>query len=324
MRSFLIRFVSFVLLLLVLASLLDWLISYRYRQRTDLIAGEFVVWNDIYAGNIQTDYVIYGSSRAWVQFNPAQFIDSLGQTAYNLGVDGQNFQMQHLRHLELLRHNAAPKNIILSLDLFSLEKNIYLYNETQYLPYQLFNTNFLKYRSQYVNHKPALHFIPLLRYAGRKQVIGEAFEKVVIDKNQIRIKGYMGQEREWTAEADTVLAQLQPFAIPIDDGMKLLFENFLQEMKRKQVNVVLVNPPEYVGGQGHITNRNEILAYYAAQAKRFGFPFLDYSGLPLCLEKTNFYNSSHLNARGATLFTAIFLQELKKEKAIHAAKHPSP
>lgn len=312
MRRFLIRFFVFLLVLGGLTSTLDWLISYRYSQRTDLIAGEFCVWNDIYAGRIKTDYAIYGSSRAWVQFNPALFRDSLGQTAYNLGVDGQNFHMQHLRHLEYIKHNPLPKCIVLSLDLFSLEKYIYLYNETQFLPFQLFNENIFKYRSQYVDHQAAHHFIPLIRYAGRKQLVHEAFEKSPKNTPKARILGYMGQERIWEAEADSVLAALKPFAIEIDKKLQVLFESFLLDMQKKQIKVILVNPPEYIGGQAHITNRKAILAYYAQQADRFNIPFLDYSNHPMCLDKANFYNSTHLNARAADEFTRIFLGDIRQ------------
>jgi len=309
MIGFLRRLITFGLLLGCIASGLDIWLSATLRQQPTEAAGEFPVWNALYAGQINADYVIYGSSRAWVHFNPQLFEDSLGKTAYNLGMDGQNFHLQLFRHRELVKHNPHPQNIILALDIFSLDVYEELYNETQFLPYQLFNPKLRQFRAHYKNYKPAHHFIPLLRYAGRKELLKNILFPAPVDSQLIRQRGFLGQPKSWTPEADSVLASLHPFAVQIDSQLVRLFETFLAEMQAKNTNVVLVYPPEYVAGQSQITNREAIMAYYAQQAKRFGFVWLDYSDHPISHDKTNFYNSSHLNARAADEFTSVFLKD---------------
>lgn len=310
MQGFLRKTCSFFLLLAVFASGADYYLSWRLKQNPSAAAGEYTVWNDIYAGKIEADYVIYGSSRAWVHFNPQIFEDSLNQTAYNLGMDGQNFHLQWLRHLELIRHNPYPKNIVLALDVFSLDEYHELYNEAQFLPYQLLNNNIRKFRAHYLNHEPAQHWLPLLRYAGRKQLIREILSPLQIDSSLIRKRGFRGQNKNWSTEADSVLAQIIPFEVAIDSQLVQLFEAFLVEMQRRQVKLTLVYPPEFIAGQKHILNRQAILAYYAAQAKKYGFTFLDYSNHPLSHNKSNFYNSSHLTAQAADKFTRVFVGDL--------------
>lgn len=312
MRGFIQQIIGFLLLLAMLATAADIYLSWRIKQNPSSAAGEYTVWNDIYAGKIEADYLIYGSSRAWVHFNPRLFKDSLNQTAYNLGMDGQNFHLQLLRHLELIRHNPYPKNIVLAVDVFSLDEYHELYNEAQFLPYQLFNSNIRRFRAHYQNFQPALHWLPMYRYAGRKQLIRDIFSPAQIDSNSIRFQGFRGQDKSWSPEADSVLARLTPFEVPIDSQLVQLFEQFLEEMQRRQVRLTLVYPPEYIAGQKHILNRQAILAYYAAQAEKYGFTFLDYSSHPLSYDKSNFYNSSHLNARAADEFTRVFVRDLSK------------
>jgi hypothetical protein len=311
MQRFLQQLVVFMLIILLLATGIDFFISWRLKQNPSAAAGEFTVWNALYAGKINTDYVIYGSSRAWVHINPQILEDSLGQTAYNLGMDGQNFHLQLLRHLELCRFNPYPKNILLALDAFSLDVYHELYNETQLLPYQLFNHNMRRFRAHYKNYKPSHHWLPLLRYAGRKTLIQEIFSPVKIDSNSLRLKGFRGQQKSWRPEADSVLARLQPFEVKIDSQLVQLFEQFLAEMKNRQVKLTLVYPPEYVGAQNHLLNRSQIIAYYTEQAHKYGFRLLDYSNHPISHDKSNFYNGSHLNAVAADVFTRDLVHKLK-------------
>lgn len=311
MKGFITQLLRFLLLLAVLATAFDYFISWRLKQHPTAAAGEFTVWNDLYAGNITTDYVIYGSSRAWVHFNPKILEDSLGKTAYNLGMDGQNFHLQMLRHLEFIRHNPYPKNIVLALDVFSLDVYNELYNETQLLPYQLFNRNISRFRAHYVNYQPAHHWLPLLRYAGRKSLIRELFSPSQTDSNSLRMQGFRGQDKSWNAAADTALARLTPFEVKIDSQLVEMFEQFLEEMKQRQIKLTLVYPPAYVAGQKQLLNHQQIMAYYADQANKYGFLFLDYSNHPISHDKSNFYNSSHLNARAADEFTRVFVQDLK-------------
>jgi len=168
MKTFLIHTLKFFIPLVILLIPLDYLMSYYLSQSNDY-PGEIEVWNDIYNSNATCDMAVYGSSRAWAHIDPKIMKDSLKLDVYNFGMDGHNFWLQYLRHLEFLKHNPLPKTIILSVDVFTLQKRTELYQQSQFLPYMLWNSNIQKYTSSYIGFKNSDYYIPLLRYSGKTQ-----------------------------------------------------------------------------------------------------------------------------------------------------------
>lgn len=148
MKLFIKTILFFFLPILILAYPIDVLVSYRLKQSHDYY-GEFEVWNDIYSGSINSKSVIYGSSRAWVGINPEVLVDTLQTTMYNLGIDGHNFWLQYLRHLEYLKNNKPSEKIILAVDFGSLQKRKDLYLYEQFLPYMLWNKNVTTFTKSY-------------------------------------------------------------------------------------------------------------------------------------------------------------------------------
>ena len=137
MKKFIKNLVLFIAPIIILAFPLDYYISKKLADSNSFAYGHSYIWKDIYNGNLNADILIYGSSRASTQINPQLFGDKLGESCYNLGLEGHNFWLSEFRHQEILKHNKKPKHIILSLDTFSLEKRPDLFNYEQFLPYML-------------------------------------------------------------------------------------------------------------------------------------------------------------------------------------------
>jgi hypothetical protein len=108
MKKFVLKIFIFLLPILLLPYPIDIIFSKYLSESKYYAKGEVKVWKDIYDGKINSDCVIYGSSRAWRHISPQIIKDSLLVSSYNLGVDGLNFPIQYLRHKELLKYN---KNI---------------------------------------------------------------------------------------------------------------------------------------------------------------------------------------------------------------------
>jgi hypothetical protein len=64
--------------------------------------------------------------------------------------------------------------------------------------------------------------------------------------------------------------------------------------------------PEEQEGQSLCVNRREVFRVFKQLATEFQVPFWDYSNHPLCQQRQYFYNSQHLNAKGAKLFSKDF------------------
>ncbi len=313
MRKFVAKILLFLLPLAALAYPLDALISHFFKNSHDY-QGELEVWNDIYNSRASCDIAIYGSSRAWVHFNPDFLSDSLGKSVYNFGIDGHNIRLQYLRHKEFLKYNKKPKYIILSLDDFTIERADNLYNEEQFLPYMLFNKDIMTFTSSYSGFDKSDYFIPILRYIGKSRVLYNTFFNC--NSDCYRHRGFKGIDRTWNDDLDKAKIKNESITVQIDTSRIDLLETFIKECQNTGITLFFVFSPEYIEGQKYISNRNSILNVYKTLSQKYKLPFLNYSNDDICFNRSLFYNAMHLNATGANIFSKKLGHELKKLELI--------
>jgi len=314
MKQFYRKFVIFILPIVVLLYPLDCLLSF-YLKQSHKSAGEFEVWNDIYSGAAACNLAIYGSSRAWVQIDSQILLDSLDLVTYNFGMDGQNFHLQYLRHLEFLSNNYKPNHILLSVDMSSLVKKQDLYNLDQFLPYMLWNKNIELYTSKYNGFNYYDYHIPLIRYSGTHKSYKEIFAIIANNNNseKLRRNGFHGMDIEWDNKNENAKNRASFNEKKIDNELILLLELFIVDCLEKGINLTLVYAPEYIEGQSFTSNRNEIINVYNDITSKYNLNFYNYSNDSICLDKSLFYNYTHLNAEGASLFSQKLAHDIKGE-----------
>lgn len=312
MRKFTVKILFFILPLVVLILPLDYAISY-FLSKSNQFPGEFEVMNDIYNSKANCEVAIYGSSRAWVHINPTIISDSLNLTAYNFGIDGHNFWLQYLRHLELLKHNEKPKKIILAVDLYSLQKRDDLYEPDQFLPYMLWNKNIEKYTNSYKGYSEYDYNIPLIRYSGKFHALKGSIKMLLMgSSNQsYRNKGYLGMDLKWNSDFDLAKAEMKSYKVKLEEQSIQLFESFIQECKNEKIDLILVYTPEFIEGQNFVSNRNEVIELFENLSNKYNLTFYDYSTDEICYNKNLFYNASHLNKFGSELFTKKLAAKIK-------------
>lgn len=313
MNRFLFTVSLFFLIVLVLSFGLDALISHYLRQSKTYAAGEYPVWDDVFEGNINSEMVIYGSSRAVVQIDPMIIQNKLGRTCYNLGIDGNNIWLEYFRHQQLLRKNNKPSLIIHSLDIFMLSDSTEILNSEQFLPYMFFNKEI---RSLYVNNDRFScwdFYIPLIRYYRNQTAIFHTFKLMIKpeQKSEGRKQGYEGQDLEWNTDLHKAKLKMKSFEAKMDNRSVHLFEKYLKECKEQNIALVFVYTPEYIEGQQFVQNRKAILDYYLELSKKYAIPFLDYSTDSISFNKSYFYNSGHLNRKGSERFSQKLANDLK-------------
>jgi len=297
---------------MALSLIADYLISISLSKSKNYSTGEISVWNDIYEGNVNSDMLIYGSSRAWLHIDPELIEKELNKSVYNLGIDGHGFFVQNLRHKELQKHNKQPKFIILSLDIGGLMENKGLFNMEQFLPFMLWNKNMIDFTSKYDGYSYWDYRIPCIRYAGRSLAVRVAVETALgNEETPLRKKGYMGRNQKWNSDLANAKKKKKHHVVEIDSASLDLFDEFLLECQLNETKVILVYTPEYIEGQKFVINRKEVMGLYRKYAKKYNIPFLDYSNDEMCLNRNYFYNSSHLNKFGSSLFTKKLTQDLK-------------
>ena len=304
--------------IVALSYFLDVFISTNLKESNKFAEKEYSTWNDIIDGKVNSDILIYGNSRAWVQFNSVMMIDSLHLPTYNLGIDGHNFRLQYLRHRMLLKNNSKPKVIIVTIDMFSLQNRKELYNLEQFLPYMLWDSEIKKATSSYKGFVFMDYEIPLVRYYGRTEAIETAirFYSGHLSNPVCRVKGYQGRDELWNSDFDKAKLTMNKYEVKLDLDIVNLFEKFIVDCKQRDIQLIFVNAPEYIEGQKFTKNRAEILAVYSKFSKQYHIPFYDYSNDEISFQKKYFYNSVHMNKTGAELFTAKLIDTLKQSSMI--------
>lgn len=305
MKTFLRNILWLLLPLILLAWPADQWLSTRLKHSYGIAQGEFSVWEDIYSGKMDCQVAVYGSSRAWCHYDPEILKDSLKAETYNLGMDGYGFYMQYMRHLEYFKYNKHPEYIILNLDLFTFEMPKGLYNATQFIPYMNGSRNMKHYMMPLKGFTRYDYYVPLIRYYGRKaESIGIISDAVRGRQSlPIRHKGYHANPSEWNEDFKNAAKLMEKYSIVIDSPAVELMDRFLTDCARENIKVVMVYSPENIAIRDFLRNKQQLVDLYRSIAQKHNLLFLDYSDDPLCYDRSNFYNASHLNARGSRLFT---------------------
>jgi hypothetical protein len=269
------------------------------------------VWNEITNGGIDADILIMGSSRAATHIDPNAITQLSGASCYNLGMMGHNFFIEDARYNYYLKFNKAPKMIILSLDYESLQRRSDLFNHTQFLAY-LDDSVIAGATRQYEGFSEYDYKLPLLKYVGEQTLIFSLFRNYFKPEcnRPDRSKGFFARDFRWNKEVDITLDTLKPYTVEPDSLSVRAFEYFLEQCKRKGIQVVFVHTPVHPLGQAKVINSSQIIDMYYNFAKNNKYMLLDYAGDTMCGNKEYFMNSTHLNKYGAKFFTQKLVQDL--------------
>lgn len=314
MKKFIFKIAVFLAPIILLGYGLDVFLSTNLKKSNSFAFKEYSTWNAILEGKLNADILIYGSSRAWVHFDPKIIEDTLQLSTYNLGVDGNTFNMQYLRHQLALKHNKKPKLIIHSVDATTLQKG-YFFNSEQILPYMLWDNDFQKNTIGYRRYSLLDYNLPLLRYYGETAAISSALKLSFStqDNDKERIKGYQGQDRTWNNDFDNAKKIMTSYEVKIDEDLVKQFDNYINECKNNDIEVVLVYAPVYLDGQVFIQNQDAVIEMYERFAENYNIKFLDFTKDEICHDKDYFYNATHMNVKGSERFSKKLASKIKIE-----------
>jgi hypothetical protein len=311
-RRDVLRIVAFFLLLAVAAQALHYVIGTGLRR---LDSGSFGVWNRIVHGQVNAEILITGSSRALTHYDPRILQQALGRSAYNIGLNGSQTDFQLARLKTYLQHNRAPALLIHNLDAFSLQvTGKEVYDPGQYIPY-LAEPDLLAAITRVHPEAWRWRYIPLYGYATEDlrfnwlQSIGGWWRRSGADTH---IDGFTPRQLNWTGDFEK-FRDKQPEGVTVEvqsEGMRQL-EELLELAARHGSHVVLAYSPEYQPMQQMTRNRGEIFEHFSAIARKHRAVLLDFSNSPISARQDLFYNSQHLNAKGAAEFSHELANQLK-------------
>ena len=295
------------LVLYILLALIDVLITNRL-MHTNLFDGEYEVWNAINKGEIGEDLYLYGSSRTYVQLNPTILDKELNLNSYNLGFNGQRMEFLKFRNDEILRQGYLPKNVVLNLDIVTLEDREIYYQE-QYYPLLFFNYSLYKSLNDDISLDMFDVYIPLIRYLRYRKyskLIYEDYIKYQSGQNKKkRTKGFASRNYKWKEQ------KLENKTINVNTDRLQDLIQMIKDLQKVNTNIILINSPEYISQIKSQKNRKEIIKLYDSVAHQFNIPFINYSSDSMNFQQQYFYDTNHLNSKGADIFTKKLAEDIK-------------
>jgi hypothetical protein len=275
----------------------------------------FGAWNQMMEGKVNAHVVITGSSRAEYHYDPRTIEAVTGHTAVNLGRNGSQTDVQLAVLRAYLEHNRKPQLVIHNLDAFTFVTTREVFEPAQYVPYLRDPQLYRDMRQLDPNFAKA-RYIPLYGYVvqdmnfswilGLRGLVGWP-------PRQDSFSGFVPRDKEWTNEFGNFKAN---HPAGVDFGIEPKGIGVLEQMMRlckdNGIPLVLVYSPEYTGMQALENNRARIFAEFQRLASQYNVPIWDYSQWKYSSDTQYFYNSQHLNARGAAIFSDDLANRLKE------------
>ncbi len=300
-------FCAFVLAVLYTA---DWLINSGLRR---IQTAEFGVVNRAMQGRANAEIVISGSSRALTHYDSRIIAQGTGHPTFNIGRNGSQTDMQLAFLQAYLRNNRKPRLVIHNLDLFSFVTSREIYDPAQYLPY-LREPSIYAGISRVYRDAWKWRALPLYGYVvedmrftwllGLQALLGR-------QPAEDRYDGFLPRDTPWTGDFEK-FRDANPKGVRFEiepQGIRDLTA-IIETCQRAGVALVFVYSPEYAEMQAIEANRAEIFAKFRELCDRYQVPLWDFSASEICRSRDNFYNSQHLNAKGASLFSADLTRRL--------------
>jgi hypothetical protein len=283
---------------------------------------DFGVWNRIVNGEINTAVVISGSSRALTHYDPRVIQAVTGLSAFNIGLNGSQTDMQLAALKTYLRHNSRPDLLVHNLDTSAFETSRHgVYFPGQYVPYMDEAPIYEAFRAVDPDAWKT-KYLPLYGYAvedmnftwltGIGGLLG-------LNPKEDHFLGFRPRNTAWTADFER-FRKRNPNGVryTIEDQGLRDFEQLMQVCKERQIPVLLVYSPEYYEMQKLTRNRTEVFEHFRDIATRYQATIWDYSESPISFRTEYFYNSQHLNADGAAVFSMDLALAMKRSGLLKA------
>ena len=302
-RYYLIRVISFLVLVIVADKITGSILNYLYR-------GQKSGWDyetKYSIENAKADVLIFGASRAQQQYIPLSIEDSLHMTCYNVGRDGTPF-FYHYAVLQGVLKRYTPKIIILDCEYGVLKNSSSSYDRLSCL-LPLYKDHpeirpVVELRSPFEKYKLLSRTYPynslIFKIAAGNLESSKA-------KNET-IKGYLKLTRSLNEPIKTIDYTFDKYEL---DSLKVkMLQSFIDDCKQRNIKLFLICSPYYINSIG----TDHSLEIVKEKAKENYLDYLDYSKDQYFERSPQLFDDTvHVNFTGAKIFSAIVAGDIKKK-----------
>ncbi len=307
------QLIFFLIVLIVIGLLLDFIIEKGVKRSEISWTGKV---NKICSQKNEPQIAIFGSSVGEVGISPMILSRELKKNVYNFSIDGTPFIQYEGLIKEFLNKNEKTEIIVLAEAYFSLSPK----NEITEIQRYLANINNDNVYNSLLYIQPDLawkcRYLPLYKYITTDQTyFMNAFDgyKRYFSGNEL-IDSNFGQrpvDRNWEVDEDLKIKESKYFDIIIDSQIVNKYDSILKKTKKKNKKTVIVLMPVFTMVSKKYTNLEPVRKALYNLAKNNNVKFLDFTTLELCNQKEYFYNSNHLNRKGASIISNILADSIR-------------
>lgn len=296
MKQFILKILLVAFLTLVIATVIQLVISFAIKDKTINGQDNFHVIK-----NQKNDIIFLGSSRCTEHFDPKFFRDSFGLRSVNLGVNGHgDITMQNIRLNYYLAYNPPPRIVMLNFDPigalgpYDISKNENLIEKHYYARYAFWPKNEDTMLTQYFHFNFAERYVPLYALLKYRAIL----DCITMKGGKKWLKdGYQKHDVMWDTVAHPIAGQDWDFRdfIRDADSIKAHLSFFNDLCKRNNIKLVCVQSPVYRS----VYNR-EAFGIPKSICDDLGILFIDTNEEPIINDIRNFADADHLNTAGVT------------------------
>jgi len=153
--------------------------------------------------------------------------------------------------------------------------------------------------------------VPVYRYRDQtywKDQIARAKKEKLHKDGLFRDDGFKSYNRKWNVDWEKMKKKNSDF----DFSDYALLEELIAKCEQENIQLIFTIAPEFYKGQDYMLNREEVINRYQTTLQKHHLLLLDYSTDSISFNQKYFYNTTHMNYKGADAFTKELAKDLKK------------
>lgn len=269
--------------------------------------------NRIVIHEVDYNFTIWGASTADININPKIIIDTLKCSTYNMGINGTNIDQYAGLLYEYIENTRESKIIIIALDIFGgLEERHSFYDLHNWV-HNIDNDNIYECLKGIDPKTIELaRYFPLYKLTLFDKNAFPYFRRTLLNiiakKDHNYGYGYDINSNEiLKLNPDNVTI---PINVKIDNRPYHKIVNALKKAKEKNIKCYIVITPCYEKGLHLLVNKKDFIKKINTLSK-YDATILDYSNTFMSKNPSLFKDNTHLNPKGANVFTKVLVQDIK-------------
>ena len=301
-----IKFIRKIALFFLLLIVLDFSIGQAFNYMSVHSKGGYVAHHNHIIDKTHEDILIFGSSRAIHHYNPEIISKDLNMTCYNAGQDGNGIILFY-GWWKLISQRYSPKIIIYDVTTeFDLQKN----DNHKYIGWlkELYDREPIPEIFEAVDNTERVKMLSrTYRYNSKfQQIAADYFHPIY------KVKGNGFLPLEGVLDTMRITKKKSENMIQFDSLKINYLAKYIEDVGKSQI--IFVHSPIWYGlDTAKLQPIKELCA-------KNNVPFFDYSNDSEFVHNNNlFKDGAHLNAKGADIFTAKFVDDLKRKSFLRGA-----